>query len=210
VLVPGPGGLSPGWQAMRSAIVLVGGEARRAGGREKYFFLRDGKTFIEHILGALRGVVDEVVLAARDPAQCERFRHLDGVRCVSDIRTGIGPTGGLHAGVLAARGDLVLVVACDMPCINARVLGHLFSLMDDYDAVIPAWNPEMLEPLHAVYRRSALLAYLEEPGHRSLREMVKAMKVRFVEIEELRQMDPELATFTNINKLEDLKRLTGD
>jgi molybdenum cofactor guanylyltransferase len=195
---------------MRSAIVLVGGEARRAGGREKYFFLRNGKTFIQHILEALRGVVDEVVLAARDPAQCERFSHLAGVRCVPDIRKGVGPTGGLHAGVLEARGDLVLVVACDMPCINARVLGHLFSLMDDYDAVIPAWNPEMLEPLHAVYRRSALLAYLEEPGHRSLREMVKGMRVRYVEIEELRRMDPELASFTNINKIEDLEKLAKD
>jgi molybdopterin-guanine dinucleotide biosynthesis protein A len=192
---------------MRSAIVLVGGEAKRAGGQEKYFFSLDGKTFIEHILGALGEVVDEIVLAARDPAQCERFSHLEGVRCVSDIRKGIGPVGGLHAGVLAAQGDLVAVVACDMPCISARVLEHLFSLMDDYDAVIPAWNPEMLEPLHAVYRRSVLLAYLEEPGHRSLREMVASMRVRFVEIEDLRQMDPDLATFTNVNKLEELERI---
>ena len=192
---------------MRSAIILVGGEAKRAGGQEKYFFSYDGKTFIEHILGALRGVVDEIVLAARDPAQCERFSHLDGVRCVSDIRKGIGPTGGLHAGVLAAHGDLVTVVACDMPCINRRVIEHLFSLIGDYDAVIPTWNPEMLEPLHAVYRRSALLAYLEEPGHLSLREMVGSMRVRFVEIEELREMDPELKTFTNVNKLEELERM---
>ncbi|MDD1663154.1 MAG: NTP transferase domain-containing protein, partial [Methanomicrobiales archaeon] len=81
---------------MRSAIVLVGGEARRAGGKEKYFFSYEGRTFIEHILDALRGVVDEIVLAARDPAQFERFGHLAGVRCVSDIRKGIGPTGGLH------------------------------------------------------------------------------------------------------------------
>jgi len=192
---------------MRSAIVLVGGEARRAGGREKYFFSYQGKTFIEHILGTLRQVVDEVVLAARDPAQCERFSHLDGVRCVSDIRKGVGPTGGLHAGVLAVTGDLVVVVACDMPCINPRVIEHLFSLVDDCDAVIPVWNPEMLEPLHAVYRRSALLAYLEEPGHRSLREMVGSMRARFVEIEDLRQMDPDLATFTNVNQLEELERI---
>jgi molybdopterin-guanine dinucleotide biosynthesis protein A len=193
----------------RSAIVLVGGEARRAGGKEKYFFLKDGKTFIEHILDALAGVVDEVVLAARDPAQCERFGHLRGVRCVSDIRKGVGPTGGIHAGVVAVKGDLVAVVACDMPCINAKVLGHLFSLIDDYDAVIPVWNPEMLEPLHAVYRRSALLAYLEEPGHRSLREMIQTMRVRFVEIEDMRDLDPDLATFTNINKIEDLERMKG-
>jgi molybdopterin-guanine dinucleotide biosynthesis protein A len=192
---------------MRSAIVLVGGEARRAGGREKFFFSYGGKTFIEHIIGALRPLVDEIVLAARDPAQCRRFSHLEAVRCVSDIRKGIGPTGGLHAGVLEAHGDQVVVVACDMPCINSRVIGHLFSLLGDFDAVIPVWNPEMLEPLHAVYRRSALLAYLEEPGHRSLREMVKAMRVRYVEIEDMRDLDPELATFTNINKLEELERI---
>lgn len=192
---------------MRSAIVLVGGEARRAGGKEKYFFSYEGRTFIEHILEALGEVVDEIVLAAKDPAQCERFSHLTGVKCVSDIRKGIGPAGGLHTGVLEVQGDLVVVVACDMPCINPRVIEHLFSLMDDYDAVIPAWNPEMLEPLHAVYRRSALLAYLEEPGHRSLREMVKAMRVRFVDIEDLRRMDPDLATFTNVNKLEELERM---
>jgi molybdenum cofactor guanylyltransferase len=190
---------------MRSAIVLVGGEARRAGGQEKYFFRYNGKTFIEHILLALRPVVDEIILAAKDPAQCERFSHLEGVRCVSDIRKGIGPAGGLHAGVSAAVGDLIIVVACDMPCINSRVIEHLFSLMDDYDAVIPAWNPEMLEPLHAVYRRTVLLAYLEEPGHRSLREMVASMRVRFVEIEDLRRLDPDLATFTNVNKLEELE-----
>jgi molybdopterin-guanine dinucleotide biosynthesis protein A len=67
----------------------------------------------------------------------------------------------------------------------------------------------MLEPLHAVYRRSTLLAYLEEPGHLSLREMVASMRVRFVEIEELREMDPELKTFTNVNKLEELERMKG-
>ena len=43
---------------MKSAIVLVGGEARRAGGQEKYFFSYNGRTFIEHILRALNGVVD--------------------------------------------------------------------------------------------------------------------------------------------------------
>ncbi|MDD1638802.1 MAG: NTP transferase domain-containing protein, partial [Methanomicrobiales archaeon] len=40
---------------MRSAIILVGGEARRAGGQEKYFFLLNGRTFLQHILEGLRG-----------------------------------------------------------------------------------------------------------------------------------------------------------
>ena len=40
---------------MRSAIVLVGGAARRAGGREKYFFTFPGKTFIERLIDTQGG-----------------------------------------------------------------------------------------------------------------------------------------------------------
>jgi molybdopterin-guanine dinucleotide biosynthesis protein A len=65
----------------------------------------------------------------------------------------------------------------------------------------------MIEPLHAIYRRSALLAYLEQPEHASLHEMVGSMRVRFVEIDELRRLDPELKTFTNVNKIEELERM---
>ena len=104
---------------MRSAIILVGGEAKRANGQEKYFFTYKGKTFIERLVNSLRKIVDEIILVARDPEQCKRFSGLAGVRCISDIRRGIGPIGGLHAGILAAGGDLIFVSACDMPCIRS-------------------------------------------------------------------------------------------
>ena len=85
--------------------------------------------------------------------------QIRGIRCITDIRGGIGPIGGLHAGSLAAQGEFIFVSACDMPCINPAVIAHLFDSIDNYDAVIPQWNPDMLEPLHAVYRRTALLTY---------------------------------------------------
>ncbi|MDD1645871.1 MAG: molybdenum cofactor guanylyltransferase [Methanomicrobiales archaeon] len=194
---------------MRSAIILVGGEARRAGGQEKYFFLLNGRTFLQHILESLRGVVDEVVLAARDPEQCGRFAHIPGLRCVPDRRKGIGPLGGLHAGVQEVRGDPVFVSACDMPCINSRVVALLFQVIESghWDAVIPAWDPEMIEPLHAVYRRRPLLAYLESHENLSVRAMVRSMNARYLSIEEIRALDPDLRTFTNINKVEDLERI---
>ena len=192
---------------MRSAIILVGGEARRANGKEKYFFQYHGRTFIDRLLDSLHHVVDEIVLVARDDTQCERFRHTPGVRCISDIRPGIGPVGGLHAGSLAATGDLLFVSACDMPCVDSSVVAHLFDLIDDYDAVIPSWNPDMLEPLHAVYRRTALLSYLESHNSLSLRAMIHTLNSRFIPVDELRHYDPDLKTFTNINKIEELERI---
>ncbi len=192
---------------MKSAIVLVGGEARRANGQEKYFFTYRGKTFIERLVESLKIVVDEIILVARDPDQCRRFHGIDGVRCITDIRKGLGPVGGLHAGALAAQGDVVFVSACDMPCINPAVVARLFNEIDGYDAVIPQWNPEMLEPLHAVYRRSSLLSYLESHDSLSLRFMVKSLHTRYVPVDEIRRLDPKLATFTNINKIEDLAQM---
>ncbi len=192
---------------MRSAIVLVGGAARRAGGREKYFFTLQGKTFIDRLIDTLREVVDEIVVVARDPDQCKRFCHLGDVRCIADIRRGLGPIGGLHAGALEVHGEYVFVAACDMPCIGPAVVRLLFDAARGYDAAIPCWNTEMLEPLHAVYRTDALLTYLEEHESLSLRTMIWSINTRYVRIDEIRRIDPDLLTFTNINKLEDLRMI---
>ena len=169
----------------------------------------EGRTFIQRLINTLEQVVDEIILVAKDPEQCKRFNHLDGVRCITDIRQGIGPIGGLHAGALAAHGDTLFVSACDMPCINVGVVRYLFDVIGNADAVIPSWNYDMIEPLHAVYRRSVLLGYLADHESFSLRPMIRSINTRYVSVEELRQFDPTLKTFTNINKLEDLERLNA-
>jgi molybdopterin-guanine dinucleotide biosynthesis protein A len=192
---------------LRSAIILVGGEARRANGQEKYFFVFNGQTFIDRLVNTLNTVVDEIILVARDKTQCKRFHLINGVRCITDIRLGIGPIGGLHAGTLAAQGDLVFVTACDMPCIDARVVDYLFTRIDSYDAAIPSWNQDMFEPLHAVYRKRALLSYLESHDSLSLRQMIRSFSTCYVPVDELRVLDPDLMTFTNINKLEELDQI---
>ena len=194
---------------MRSAIILVGGEARRANGQEKYFFRYQGKTFIERLTDSLKEVTDEIIIVARNEDQCRRFDPLRDVRCITDIRQGIGPIGGLHAGALAAKGSLLFVSACDMPCIETAVVAHLFDVIGDSDAAIPSWNPDMLEPLHAVYRKHVLLRYLESHESYSLRPMIRSLNTTYVPVEELRQFDPKLRTFTNINKPEELDRINA-
>ena len=194
---------------MRSAVILVGGEARRANGKEKYFFRYQGQTFIERLIDTLRDIVDEIILVAKDPEQCRRFDHITGVRCITDIRQGIGPIGGLHAGTLAARGELIFVSACDMPCIEAGVVSYLFSVIGNHQAAIPSWNEDLLEPLMAVYRRDILMEYLKTHESYSLRPMIRSIDTLYVPVNDLRAFDPELRSFTNINKIEDLKLING-
>ena len=192
---------------MRSAVILAGGEARRAKGREKYFFTCEGKTFIERLVGTLADVTEDIVIVARSPEQCIRFKDLGGIACTSDIRQGLGPIGGLHAGTLAVKGDEIFVCACDMPFVNPAVIGYLFGALGSYDAAIPKWNEWMFEPLHAVYRRQALLSYLESHTSLSLRSMVQSLNTRYIPVDDLRRFDPDLKTFTNINQLDELDRI---
>jgi len=192
---------------MRSAVILAGGEARRANGREKYFFTCGGKTFIERLVETLSDVADEIVIVARSPEQCIRFKDFDNISCTYDIRQGLGPIGGLHAGTLAVHGDQVFVAACDMPFVNPEVVRYLFDVLGEYDAAIPNWNEWMFEPLHAVYRRDALLSYLESHTSLSLRSMVQTLHTRYIPVEDLRRLDPDLKTFTNINQLDELDRI---
>jgi molybdopterin-guanine dinucleotide biosynthesis protein A len=94
-----------------------------------------------------------------------------------------------------------------MPCIDHKVVSYLFGEVESYDAVIPRWNEQMVEPLHAVYRRTALLAYLESHTSLSLRTMIQTLNTRYIPVNELRVIDPGLRTFTNINKLEELEHI---
>ncbi len=197
---------------MKTGIILAGGEAKRAEGREKYLFEYDGETFLERLLSTLKETVDEIIIVARDDLHCCRFEEICAgfdAKIIPDIRKGLGPIGGLHAAVQAAGGDRLFAVACDMPFVNKDAIKYLFSFSEDYDAVIPCWEEGIIEPLHAVYKRAALERYMHSHKSLSLREMIGSINSYYVNVNELRQYDPDLKTFTNINHLSDLEKLNN-
>ncbi len=192
---------------MRSGIILAGGKGRRAGGQEKYFFHHCGETFISRLVLTLSEIVDEVIIVGRDDTQCQRFSGITDVRVVADRYQGLGPVGGIHAGVTEAQGDFIFAVACDMPCVSGSVIEYLFDAIGGYDAVIPRWENGMTEPLHAVYRRQALVERFAGNEARSMRDLVAGLTAHYVDCRLLRPLDPDLLTFTNINNADDLARL---
>ncbi len=197
---------------MKTGIILAGGEAKRAGGREKYLFEYDGETFLERLLSTLKDTVDEIIIVARDDIHCRRFEEICAgfeAKIVPDIRKGLGPVGGLHAGVQSAGGEIIFAVACDMPFVNGDIIRYLFSLSGNCDAVIPRWEEGFIEPLHAVYKRDALERYMHSHKSLSLRDMIDSINSCFVNVNDLRQYDADLKTFTNINNLNDLEKLNN-
>ena len=125
---------------------------------------------------------------------------------VPDRYPGAGPLAGLHAGLSAARCDLLLAVAGDMPFINPPLVAHLVALMPGFDVVIPELphprtGEPVKEPLHAIYRRSCLSAVAARlvAGERQMISFLSDVRVRTVGPDEIRDFDPDFRSFFNVN-----------
>jgi len=190
-----------------TALILVGGQAKRLCGEEKYFLTLNNDRFLDRQIRVLSGLCDEILLITRDVNHCSRFKDIQGVHCIPDVRSNTGPAGGLHAGAMNATNSILIVIACDMPCIKKEVFLYLLSHIKSYEAVIPVQNTGIYEMLHAVYQREALSQALSDPGIIKLSEIAGLLKTRFVSVDEIQHIDPYLTSFININKPEDLKKI---
>jgi molybdenum cofactor guanylyltransferase len=200
----------------RSAVVLAGGKGRRMGVVEKALLEFEGKTILERLLESLFQVVDDIVLSVRDKTQEQMFKpviekfHSSEIRFCFDTLEDAGPLEGIRAGLLESRSEYSFVCAGDMPFVNSRVVDFLFEKTSAHDAALPRWEDGKFEPLHAVYSRKLIpeIEKIFEKGRRSVLTPVFEMQdVVFVEVSEIQKLDPELRTFANINKAEDLESM---
>ncbi len=200
---------------MKSALILAGGRSRRMGYKEKALLPIGDKIILEHVMDALDGVVDEIIISLRDAPQQELLNnYTQGHDVVLDKLQDVGPLSGILEGSKAANGEYVFVVACDMPYINTDVVELLFKRAEGHDAAIPIWENEDLEPMHAVYRTHPMTVETEKAILRNekfvLAPVFKMKDLVFVKIDEIRELDPYLRTFVNVNTPDDVEKLQYD
>jgi len=201
---------------LKSAVVLAGGRGRRMGTVEKALLEFEGKTIIERLLESLFRVVDEVIISFRDKKQEEKFRPVlekfpaHEIRFCFDTLEDAGPLEGIRAGLLESRAEYSFVCAGDMPFVDSRVVDLLFEKAIGHDAALPKREDGKFEPLHAVYSKKMIpeIEKAFENGRCSVLTPVFEMKdVVFVEVSEIREIDPELITFMNINTVDEMQRI---
>ena len=185
-----------------SGVVLAGGRSTRLG-RDKALLELEGRPLITRTLDVLAQLTDDLIIVT------SLASHLfsQSARVVADRYVGAGVLAGVHAGLLAARGELALVVACDMPFLNLDLLRYIISLARDADVVVPRWTD--VEPLHAVYRPATCLGPIEKALARNERRIVSfydGLRVCYVERDEIAQFDPQGLSFFNVNGPEDWER----
>jgi molybdenum cofactor guanylyltransferase len=187
-----------------SAIVLVGGRSSRMG-RDKATLPIDGATLIERIVAELRRAFADIVVVAAPESDAATILPALDATVIRDEVAFAGPAPALLLGLRSTRHDIAFACACDLPMLNANLASWLCSIVGKRnDAVIPTVG-DRLQVLHAAYRKrcSDALETMLERGERSLRALAPLLDVPAVGEPELRQIDPELRSFFNINTRDD-------
>ncbi|MEO7912703.1 MAG: molybdenum cofactor guanylyltransferase [Roseiflexaceae bacterium] len=194
-----------------SAIVLAGGLSRRLGQDKRCLRLwgAAAPTLLEHVVGIVARLCADVIVVLNDPAD---WAHLPA-RLVPDVYADGGALGGIYAGLLAANHEFALAIACDMPFLNAELLGAMLTHPRNYDVLVPrtlqpgtARNALGVEPLHAIYAKSchAPIQATLASGRRQITAFFPAVCVAYVEPDEIRRYDPAGRSFLNLNTPEQI------
>jgi molybdopterin-guanine dinucleotide biosynthesis protein A len=188
-----------------TAIILAGGKNLRLG-RDKTLEIIGGKSLIERVLERLKPLTNQIIIVTSTKPFNLPFAFK--IKTTMDAYPGKGPLGGIYSGLLASQSTYNIIVACDMPFLNTRLLRYMLELSSNFDAVIPRLEESMIEPLHAVYSRSCLEKMGKKLEHNqlSVHSFLENMHVRYIERKEIRKYDPDLLSFFNINDQTDLEQ----
>src|SRR4051794_11037884 len=102
-----------------AGFVLVGGHSSRMGCDKALLPLKSG-LLIQEVTAKVTAAAGTVALVGEP----ERYRDL-GLDCLPDLRSGMGPLAGIEAALESGRGELNLIVACDMPSLDTDWLCRL-------------------------------------------------------------------------------------
>jgi molybdopterin-guanine dinucleotide biosynthesis protein A len=186
-----------------SGIVLAGGRSRRMG-RDKARLPYGGTTLLNHVALTLAGVCGEVIIVAETAGDYADLELPTATRVVGDLYPGRGPLGGIVTGLRAADAGVHVVIACDMPRLQPDLLRLLTGSIGGFDAVVPEIGGR-LEPLCAAYhsRCANRLELRLLAGDLSLQSAMRALQLNLLDESLIRSIDPQLASFSNVNTPDD-------
>jgi molybdopterin-guanine dinucleotide biosynthesis protein A len=184
-------------------IILCGGKSSRMG-RPKANLPFGPELMLQRVVRLLGQIVDPLVVVAAGHQELPPLSP--EIHVVRDRREGRGPLEGLYAGLeaLLGRADAAYATSCDVPLLVPQFVQMMLQRLDDHHIAVPV-DGEFHHPLAAVYRADVLpeiqlLLAADRLRPRFLFERVRTCRVP---VEELRAVDPDLQTLSNLNTPDD-------
>lgn len=191
-----------------SAAVLAGGLSRRMGRDKALLSLRPGdpplaKRVIDHV----GEVADDVFVVSVSRPGYDQF----GVPVVDDLYPGAGVLGGIASALATAAHDHCLVVACDLPFLEPRLLRWMADQPRAFDVLVPRvpgrsrqGDGFVLQTLHAIYGKGCRAPIAAAIARDQLQVIgfFPSVRVTYVDEEILQRYDPGGRSFFNANSPE--------
>lgn len=159
------------------AIVLAGGQSRRLDGVDKATLVVDGMTLLDRALAAVSNAERLIVVGPARPT-------LAPVTWTREEPAGGGPVAAIAAALPLVSADVTVLLACDLPTIDAGSVSVLVQSLTA-DAAVPVDGTRRRQPLAAAYETQALRAALAQlaggPAGASMRALLEPMNI--VELE---------------------------
>lgn len=170
-------------------------------GENKAFIQIDGVPIIHRIYNLFKELFQEIIIVTN---QKELFLNFN-TKIYSDLLPDKGALGGLYTGLFLSNFPYSFCVACDMPFINKSLVQYLIKNIEDYDVIVPL-TQDGLQPLHAIYSKNCLNSIKKtiEKGKYKIIDFYSLVRVKIIQEEDFRFLDPLRESFINVNTPEEL------
>jgi molybdenum cofactor guanylyltransferase len=187
-----------------SGVILAGGLSTRYGGENKAFLKVGGVRIIDRLFAVFSGLFDEIIIVTNQPLE---FLEWDAL-IVTDIYPARSSLTGIHTGLFYAGRPFAFFSACDAPFLRPEVIETVLAHIEPPDDVVLPRTSKGLEPLCAAYSRRCLMPAEEHIRANKLKIQLALRRNRFKHVpeERLREKDPDLISFFNVNTPQDLAR----
>ena len=163
-----------------------------------------GKCILDRIYDVFSDLFEEIILVTNDPIQ---YLEWD-LNIVTDLFPFRSSLTGIHAGLFYMTTPYAFFVACDIPFLKKELVEIILrNIEPGVDIVVPETS-QGFEPLCSVYSKQCFKPIEHQLVKKDLKIQQIFRKVRVKKIPEniLRQNDPDLLSFSNINTPDDLTR----
>jgi len=190
-------------KSLCTGVILAGGLASRYSGEVKALLPVGNKKSLDRIYEVFTGLFEEIILVTNDP-----LTYLDWDLMIgTDLYPVRSSLTGLHAGLFYASNPYVFFSASDTPFLCGNLIKILLEKIDNTTDIIIPETSNGLEPLCAIYSKRCFQSIEHHLLKKDfqIRKFFKKMRMKKVPETQLRQQDPNLLSFFNINTPDDLK-----
>jgi len=181
-----------------NGIILAGGKSSRMGS-DKALLLYKNKTFLEHVVSAIKPLVDDILIISNN-----KEHQVDNCTTIPDLILNSGPIAGIYTGLKNTNTENNLILSCDIPLVQTSILELIIKNNEDDKDVIQIIDNRNSMPLIALYKKRIANFFLSElkTGERRLVRSINKLNKKNIYVKK-----DQYNYLININTVADLKTL---